>query len=121
MNIVGMLARNQMIDTEYKIEGKTFDEVRKDESGTFPSPYQDYRWKTVIKELKFPALISGGKGSDSGQNQATELLTKLTTNFLSKAIRQVTVTIFWKRGTAEQSFSLSTYWVDLNYEFKLSE
>src|SRR6478735_4350708 len=46
MNIVAMLAKNQMVETEYKIEGKKFDEVKKEESGAFPSPYQDYTWKT---------------------------------------------------------------------------
>jgi general secretion pathway protein I len=124
MNIVAMLAKNQMVDTEYKIEGKSFDEVKKEDSGTFEAPYQDYRWKTTVRELKFPPIAGGAaaqsKGAEGG-NQVTELLTKLITNFLSKALREVTVTVFWKRGTAEQSFSLSTYWVDLNYEFKLTE
>jgi len=129
MNIVGMLAKNQMVETEYKIEGKTFDEVKKEESGTFEAPYEEYRWKTTVQELKFPSLGSLGGGSgekksgggDEAQNQMTTLVTKLLTNFLSKAIREVTVTVIWKRGSGEQSFSLATYWVDLNYEFKLSE
>jgi type II secretion system protein I len=122
MNVVAMLAKNQMVDTEYKIEGKKFDEVRKEESGTFPSPYQDYRWKTTVKELKFPSIApGGGKGKANEANQSSELLGKLITDFLSKAIREVNVTVFWKKGTAEQSFSLATYWVDLNYEFKLSQ
>ncbi len=116
MNIVGMLARNQMVETEYKIEGKSFDEVQKEESGTFPEPYTDYRWKTKIIELKFPPLNLGNPGN-KGETQETETLSKLVSNFLSKAIREVSVTISWNRGAGEQSFTLATYWVNLNYEF----
>ena len=123
INIVGMLARNKMVEAEYKIEGKTFDEVKKEEQGTFEEPYQDYRWKIIVKELKFPNLAVGGKGGagGGGQDQMTGMITKLMTNFLSKAIREVSVTVLWKKGSGDQTFSLSTYWVDLNYEFKITE
>jgi len=128
MNIVGMLAKNQMVETEFKFQGKTFDEVKKEESGTFDKPYEDYRWKAVIKELHFPNIGGGAKtsGDSSGANseknsEVTEVITKTITQFFSKAIREVTVTVFWKRGSGEQSFTLSTYWVDLNYEFKIAD
>ena len=122
MNVVGMLARNEMIKTEYEIEGKTFDEVRKDETGQFEEPFKDYTWSRSIKELKFPALNVGGGGkAGDGNAQIAELLTKLVTNFFSKAMREVIVTIKWKRGSGTQSFTVSTYWVDLNHEFQLQE
>jgi type II secretion system protein I len=137
MNIVAMLAKNQMIETEFKIQGKTFEEVKKEEEGNFKPPYEDYHWKAKVKELKFPNIgavggankaegdnrdsrgDAGGDGQDN--SQASEMLGKLVSNFLSKAIREVSVTISWKRGSGEQTFTLSTYWVDLNYEFKLTE
>ena len=56
MNIVAMLARNQMAELEYKVEGKTFEEFKKTDGGTFAAPYTDYRWTTEIKELEFPNL-----------------------------------------------------------------
>ena len=49
------------------------------------------------------------------------MLTKMMTNYLSKAVREVTVTIFWKKGSGEQSFTIATYWVNLNNEFKLPQ
>jgi prepilin-type N-terminal cleavage/methylation domain-containing protein len=136
MNVVGMLAKNQMVETEFKIQNKTFDEVKKEESGTFAAPYEDYHWKTIIKELKFPnlaALGGGGKkgggatsgnsgdSGDSSVNSITEMVTKLMTQYFSKAIREVSVTVSWKQGPGEQSFTLSTYWVNLNAQFQLQE
>ncbi len=136
LNVVAMLAKNQMIDTEYLIEGKTFDEVEKEKEGTFESPYQDFRWKRTVKELQFPKILGGlgkpggseskenGAGSSSsggGDTEMADMITKMITSFFSKALREVTVTVFWKRGKGEQSYALTTFWVDLNYVFKLSE
>lgn len=125
MNIVAMLARNAMIEAEQTFEGKQFEEVDKEKEGKFPNPYQDFRWKRSIKEIKFPSLgIGGGKGEKKdgeGANDKVEMLAKLFTNFLSKAVREVTVTVIWNRGSGDQSFAVSTYWVDLNHEFALSE
>jgi type II secretion system protein I len=138
MNIVAMLARNQMIELEYKVEGKTFEEVKKTEGGTFPPPYEGYRWQTEVKEIKFPNLNvgGGGKGGSSSSssssnsssssggageqdaNQYAEMITKMVTEYFTKAIREIGVTIYWKRGKSEASYSVSTYWVDLNHEFQ---
>lgn len=124
LNIVAMLAKNTMVDLEYKFEGKTFDEFKKEDSGTFDAPYENYQWKTEIKEIKFPNLnfgSSGGANKNEENGDTEEMLMKLITNFFNKAMREAVVTISWKRGTGEQSFTLSTYWVNLNNEFQLTE
>lgn len=126
MNVVAMLAKNTMVETEYKIEGKPFSEVKKEDQGTFEAPFQDYRWQTKISEIEFPSILGGGgksgQGGDNGsQDETTAMFAKLITNFLSKALREVSVTILWKKGSSEQKFSVSTYWVDLNHEFQLSQ
>ena len=129
MNVVAMLAKNRMVKLEYEFEGKTFDEFKKEDSGTFEQPFGAYRWSTSVKEIKFPSFdVAGGKagteGGDAGGGENTDMagfLVKLITNFLSKAIREVTVTVTWTKGSGEQTFSVSTYWVNLNHEFSLSE
>jgi general secretion pathway protein I len=127
INIVAMLARNRMIETEYDIEGKTFDEVKKEDGGSFDPPFEDFRWTTEVKEVKFPALNFGGAGSGDNKNAGAQpvsdlvtLMTKLITNYLSKSVREVDVTIFWKRPSGEQKYVVSTFWVDLNHEFELT-
>ncbi|MCM2278700.1 MAG: prepilin-type N-terminal cleavage/methylation domain-containing protein [Oligoflexia bacterium] len=122
MNIVGMLAKSKMVETEYQIEGKSFEEIGKEAGGAFEAPYEDYRWTTAVKELEFPNLASGKQeqGAVAG-SEGADMISGLLTKFLSQSVREVTVTVFWKRGNAEQSFALSTYWVDLNHEFSLSQ
>lgn len=129
MNIVGMLAKSVMVDLEYKLEGKKFEEVKAEGGEAFKPPFENFRWTSLIKEIEFPNLNVGGSGqskegqsaSSGGTTDMTETLTGLLTKFLSKSVREVTVTVFWKSGSGERKFALSTYWVDLNHEFVLSE
>jgi hypothetical protein len=140
MNIVQMLAKNQMIEEEYKIEGKTFDEVKKEESGAFEAPYTDYKWKAEVKEVEFPNLNfqgamnkSGGgesaaakpaastAGADANNTDMSDQVTKLVSQYLTKAVRQLTVTITWPKGGGTMNYTVTTYWVDLNHEFQLSQ
>jgi general secretion pathway protein I len=129
MNVVSMLAKGLMVETEYAVEGKTFEEFKKEEAGQFKDPYQEYTWKREIKEIKFPNInvganpgaAEGNASAESGTTEATEKITKLMTQHLSKAIREIVVTITWKRGKGTQSFTLSSYWVNLNHEFSISE
>lgn len=135
---VAMLLKDEMVQTEYEIQGKTFDEVKKEDAGNFPAPFTDYRWTRVVKEIEFPNLdMTSGGGSSStgtpsnksgnqannseGPNEMLSLITKLVTQFLSKALREVTVTVYYKTGGKEMSYSATTYWVDLNHEFQLSQ
>lgn len=124
VSTVAMLARNQMIETEFKFQGKKFEEMKTEESGRFKPPFQDYEWKTVVKDVSFPnlsAIGGGGSGSDkkAESTEGSEQITKMVTQFMSKALREVTVTVTMKQGGREQSYSLSTYWVDLNHEIQL--
>ncbi len=120
LNTVTMLARNAMIETELEIEGKSFTEISKTKNGAFAEPYQDITWEREIKEIEFPSLVPGGGGGNEQGGGATDQFLQLLTNFLSQAVREVTVTIKWKKGSGEQKYSITTYWVDLNHEFQLS-
>lgn len=118
LTTVAMLAKNQMLDTESMLEGKSFKEVSKEDEGTFEEPHQEFSWKREIKEIKFPNLLPAGQSGDSDSTE-TERFGKLLAKFLSDSIREVTITIKFKRGNQEQSYKLSTYWVDFNRDFTL--
>lgn len=127
LNIVSMLARNTMIETELLIENKSFGEVKTEETGNYAEPYQEFTWKREVKEIEFPSLNPGG-GDDSQQNnddpnakEAGNSIAKLVTQFLSKSIREVVVTVSYKKGPGEQKYQIAMYWVNLNNDFSLSQ
>lgn len=122
MNIVAMLIKNQMIKTEYDIEGKTFDEVEKEKSEAFEAPYETYTWKRVIKEITFPTINPGNSDpNDTSVDQNADTMAKTISQFLSKAIREVDVSVNWKKDGKDQSFTVATYWVDLNHAFDVQQ
>ena len=130
LNRVAMLAKNMMVETEKAIEGKAFTEIKTEEEGSFAEPFQDYSWKREIKEVKMPLFSAGGAStqSESGSSDSpsssgaqSALMGKLVSNYLSKAIRQVTVTVIWKRGPGNQTYAVSTYWVNLNSDFQITQ
>jgi general secretion pathway protein I len=112
-----------------EFEGKTFQEIPEKKEGRFEAPYEDFSWAREVVEVKFPGLagISGGAGgegggeSESGGAPATEIFTKLVSQYLSQSMREVKVTVKWVKGEGTQEFSVSTYWVDLNRDFQFSQ
>jgi prepilin-type N-terminal cleavage/methylation domain-containing protein len=128
MNTVATLARNVMVEAEREIQGKPFLEVRTESFGKFDAPFAEYSWERKIKEITFPKIMSQNQGGAEGKaggetavDPNVERVVKIATNYLSKASREVTVTILWKDKGEEQKFSVSQYWVDLNHEFKMAE
>ena len=131
MNTVTLLARNLMTETETKLEGRGFTEVAKMTEGQFDNPYQDYKWKVEIKEIKFPNISftpqsagdsggTSGGGGDGSQSYLIDRIVKIITTYLSKAIREVQITVSWQRGDNQLSYSVSTFWVNLNEELSLN-
>ena len=128
---VSVLARNAMVQTEVEISGKKFTEIPEEASGQFEEPFADYSWTRKIKEVKLPNLggiskaaqgdTGGAKSDEEEKNGAMiEQMTKVITNFLSKAVREVTITVSWKRGTTTQKYDVAMYWVDMNSDFNLN-
>ena len=126
---VSVLARNAMLQTEVEISGKKFDDISTELSGQFEDPYQDYTWTRKIKEVKLPNLSGISKAAQGDKAQAdadeqnsamVEQMTKVITNFLSKAVREVTITVSWKRGTTTQKYDVAMDWVDLNSDFNIN-
>lgn len=127
LNIVAMLARNAMSQTETEISGKKFSEMKTEESGVFEEPFKDYSWTRKIKEVKFPdivsALTSAGKEKDKdkdGQTEQAATMAKLVSNYLTKALREIIISIKWKYNGADRTFDVTMYWVDFNSDFQLS-
>lgn len=131
MTTVATLARNTLVETEREIQGKTFDEIKKDSSGTFDAPFAEYSWDRKVKEITFPNVLrpdSGGSedakdgaGASGKIDPGVERVVRLATQYLSKASREITITIKWKDQGKDQQFTVSQYWVDLNHEFSMSE
>lgn len=123
MTTVAMLAKNALIQAERDVAGKSFTEVKTEEGGQFPSPFQEYHWERKIKEITFPNILDQSKAKKdevSKVDENTARVVKIATNYLSKSSREITVTIKWTDKKEEQKFSVSQYWVDLDHAFDIN-
>ena len=116
LNTAGWLAHRAMVEAEHLTEGKPFDELDKEQDGQFKEPFQNYSWKREVRELKFPDLTQPSKEGE-GVPETARIMGKVITKYLNTAMRELVVTVSWKRGKSEQSVKLTTYLIDLNAEF----
>jgi len=117
LNTVAMLARSKLIEIELELEGRPINEAKKEDGGTFAPPHDGFRWSRKVQEIQFPPLgAGGGDKTDIGAR-----ISRLMTQHINKSVREVVLTVSWKRGKGEATRSFSTYLVDLNREFQLSE
>jgi len=126
MTTVAMLAKNALIEAEREVSGKSFTEVKDEESGKFNTPFEDYRWERKVKEIKFPDIAMQGADDAASKEMIKTIdenalrVMKIATSYLSKSTREITVTIKWTEKKEEQKYSVSQYWVDLNHEININ-
>jgi prepilin-type N-terminal cleavage/methylation domain-containing protein len=123
MTTVAMLAKNALIQAEREISGKSFTEVKAEEGAQFDAPFQEYRWERKVKEIVFPNILDQAKEKKdevSKVDEATMRVVKIATSYLSKATREITVTIKWTEKKEEQKFVVSQYWVDLDHAIDIN-
>ncbi len=120
LNFAGWLARDKMVESEHLYEGKPFSELPKEASEAFPKPFERFKWKREIREVKFPDFSVPQKNGESAIPEPIRILTKVITKYLNDSVREMVVTVTWERGKGEQKVQISTYLVDMESEFNFS-
>lgn len=122
VSVAGWLAHDIMIRSEHLMEGKPFGELKTEEAGQFPEPYQKYTWKREVREPKFPDFGQLSQGKEGEPVQEIVLnFAKMITKYLNDSVRELTVTVSWQHAGGEQHIVVSTYLVDLTAEFNFSQ
>lgn len=112
-NDAATLLERKMAEVEAKYREKPLNEIPEEESDTFGSDYPQYRWALKSREFKMPDLTPLLVGQEEGG--ATEdviSLVKQLSETISKAIKEVRISVFVKRGSKEVEFSATQYFVD---------
>lgn len=117
-NDVGTLLERKMVEMEAKYRDKDLKEIPEDEEGDFGEDFPQYRWAMRSREMKFPDLTALVVGQDGGGDEQLIQYVKQLTEFLSKAIKEVRVTIFVKSQSGKEiEFAATQYFVDYNQDF----
>lgn len=114
---VATILERKMVEIEAKYKDKPLAEVPEEESGDFGSEYPQFRWKMKSREMEFPDLTPIIMGQNEEPNEQLLSMIKQMTEYLNKAIKEVQVSVFVKRGKREMEFTATQYFVDYTKEF----
>lgn len=117
-NNVAVLLERKMTEVEALYREKTLDEIPEEESGDFGSEYKQYRWTLKSQKFEFPDLSSLLISQDQGEEMLLTVM-KQTQEFISKSVKEVTVSVFVKTPAREIEYSVTTYFVSYDEELTL--
>jgi general secretion pathway protein I len=116
-NNVSTLLEQKMVEMEAKYKEKPLGEISESEDGDFGNDFPNYRWEMKSRDLKLPDLTPLLVGQEDGADETLISTMKQVTEYLSKVIKEVKVTIYVQSGKREVEFSATQYFVDYTQGF----
>ncbi len=114
---ISSLLERKMTDIEIEFRGKSLDEIPEERSEDFGSDYPQYAWRLTSKKLEIPDISAALSAQDGGVDAFTQSVIKQLTDAMSKAIKEVTVTVILKDAKPKPvEYSVTTYFVDYDKE-----
>lgn len=108
------LLERQMAIIDMTYRNKPLEEIKEEDGETFED-YPEYSWKMTSKPFEMPDLTSSLTARDGGADEMLLMVIKALTEHLSKAVKEVTVTVYANIGKGKPlEFSVTTYFVDYN-------
>jgi general secretion pathway protein I len=117
-NDVATLLERKMVETETKYRNK-YNEIPEEDAGEFDSDHPQYTWKLKSRDLKLPDISPLLLGQEDHPDETLVSMIKQLGEQLSKAIKEVKISVLVKRNNRELEFSATEYFVDYNSNFDL--
>lgn len=114
---VASLLERKMTEIELEYRGKPLTEIPEEREDSFGDEYPQYTWKLNSQDLAIPDVSSTLSAQDGGVDQFTASLVKQLTEGLSKAVKEVTLTVVYKPPQGKTlEYTITTYFVDYDKE-----
>jgi len=106
------LANNKMVEIEAQLETdmtKNKFPQEEEETGEFPEPFENYKWAYAIKKVEIPMT------GQEGQSQVMTSVMKTVIKDISKAVRELKLTVMWldREDEKEKEIVVTTHIVNL--------
>ena len=106
------LLERKVTEIERQYKGKSLDSIPDDDGDDFGSDIPGYSWKMKSKKLEIPDLSASLTSQDGGADQTMLMIMKLFTEYLSKSVKEVKVTINFIEKKKPITASVTFYIVD---------
>jgi general secretion pathway protein I len=117
-NDVATLLQRKMVETEAKYRLKV-KEIPDEDAGDFGSDHPQYTWRLKSRDLKLPDLAPILMSQEEHPDEMLMTMLQQMSDTLSKAIKEVKVSIIVKRNGKELEFAATEYFVDYTQDFSL--
>ena len=115
---IAALLERKMVEVEIEYAGKPLDSIDEEKSDDFGSEYPQYSWKMTSKEMELPNITATMTAQAGGADEMTLTIMKTLTEHLSKSIKEVKVTVIYKKGKKPLEVSATQYFVDYDRPIK---
>ncbi|PIS09726.1 MAG: general secretion pathway protein GspI [Bdellovibrio sp. CG10_big_fil_rev_8_21_14_0_10_47_8] len=118
---VAALLERKITDIQLEYRGKSLDEIPEERSDDFGQEYPQYSWKMKSKKLEIPDISSTLTAQEGGADVLLMSVVKQLTEGLSKAIKEVTVTVIYKTPNKGKplEYSVTTYFIDYDKDIQM--
>ncbi len=123
-NTVAFLLQKKMTEVEIFYKDKMPDEIPEADGGDFSKDgkeFAQYKWTLKSKEFEMPSLTDLLTSKDGGADPTMLFIIGQVTEYLGKAVKEVTVTIIYtgKITKREIKNSVTSYFIDYKKELTL--
>lgn len=118
---VAALLEKKMTDIELEYRGKSIDEIPEERGPEeIGEEFPQYQWKLTSKKLELPDISSTLAAQEGGANTFMMSIVKQLSEGLSKAVKEVTMTIIYTEAKQKPiEYSITTYFVDFDKELQM--
>lgn len=111
---IASLLERKMIDIQMDYGNKAIESIPEEKEDNFGDKFPDYTWKLKSKKLELPDLSSLLTAQEGGADQMTISVSRQLFEAISKATKEVTVTVTYKPKNAKKPLeaSVTKYFVD---------
>jgi general secretion pathway protein I len=123
-NSVAFLLQKKMTEIEIYYKDKPVEEIPETDGGDFSKDgkeFSQYKWTLKTRDFEMPNLADAMSSKDGGANELLIFMISQVTEFISKVVKEVTVTIIYtgKISKREIKNSVTTYFIDYKKEMTL--
>lgn len=106
------LLERKVVEIEREYKGKPIDSIPEEKSDNFGSELKDYSWEMKSQALEMPDLSSILGSTTDNENLDLTSIMKIFGEHLSKAIREVKITVIYKDKKKPISVDVVIYMID---------
>jgi len=111
VQIITSLLKSKVAELEIKYSKLGYESIPESEDGDFGKEFPDLSWKAEVKKLEFPDLTSLIiTQNKNGTDEMTLSIVKQMTDYFSKNIKEIRVTVIWQVNSKKHAdFSETNY------------